>query len=487
MPRCTTGPTRGMARPRRNPAAPRWPATKPTIAADTAATQDPYGHGTHVASMAAGRGFYQSPDATGVAPNANIYDVRVLNSLGHRHDERRHRRHQLGHVPRPRIQHPRAQHQPGGAVHRHLWRRPAVPRRAHGHRDGHHRGRGGWQLRPQLSAKRSTARSRRRATSLRSSPWVRSTQGPPPRAATTSRQPVQLARPDPGVWVDPMAPTSPGPTTRLKPDLVAPGNKVLGASATSADAASQTKNTLATLFPALEVRRAHAHLRPAPDVAERHLGRRARRGRCRAAVLLQANPGLTPPLVKAILQYTAQPLPGHNLLQQGAGSSTSKARSSWRNRCAPTSTAPCRPAPSAPASTCWPCGKTLPTARSSTIGGQASTGRASSTSAATALPPATSSSPPTSRSGTRARSGVTPPPWWHRAGLLVRHGHRGQHLPEVLHDGWPLEFRCAADQRRRARRRLLGASSLVGKTGVFTPTPTLSWLGQAAARRWARA
>jgi serine protease AprX len=37
------------------------------------------------------------------------------------------------------------------------------------------------------------------------------------------------------------------------------------------------------------------------------------------ALLLQANPGLTPPLIKAILQYTAEPLPGANLLQQGAG------------------------------------------------------------------------------------------------------------------------------------------------------------------------
>ena len=35
--------------------------------------------------------------------------------------------------------------------------------------------------------------------------------------------------------------------------------------------------------------------------------------------MLQANPGLTPPLVKAILQYTAEPLPGFNLLEQGAG------------------------------------------------------------------------------------------------------------------------------------------------------------------------
>ena len=37
------------------------------------------------------------------------------------------------------------------------------------------------------------------------------------------------------------------------------------------------------------------------------------------ALMLQVNPGLTPPLVKAILQYTAQPLPNANLLQQGTG------------------------------------------------------------------------------------------------------------------------------------------------------------------------
>src|SRR5262249_53889927 len=37
------------------------------------------------------------------------------------------------------------------------------------------------------------------------------------------------------------------------------------------------------------------------------------------ALMLQANPGLTPPVIKAILQYTAQPLPGANVLVQGAG------------------------------------------------------------------------------------------------------------------------------------------------------------------------
>src|SRR5581483_8582923 len=37
------------------------------------------------------------------------------------------------------------------------------------------------------------------------------------------------------------------------------------------------------------------------------------------ALMLQANPRLTPNLVKAILQYTAQPYPGYSALQQGAG------------------------------------------------------------------------------------------------------------------------------------------------------------------------
>ena len=37
------------------------------------------------------------------------------------------------------------------------------------------------------------------------------------------------------------------------------------------------------------------------------------------ALMLQANPGLTPNLVKAILQFTAQVYPGYDCLTQGAG------------------------------------------------------------------------------------------------------------------------------------------------------------------------
>ena len=38
-----------------------------------------------------------------------------------------------------------------------------------------------------------------------------------------------------------------------------------------------------------------------------------------ASLLLQANPKLTPNLVKMILMYTAQPLAGYNMLEQGTG------------------------------------------------------------------------------------------------------------------------------------------------------------------------
>ncbi len=38
-----------------------------------------------------------------------------------------------------------------------------------------------------------------------------------------------------------------------------------------------------------------------------------------AALLLQANPKLTPNMVKMILMYTAQPIKGANMLEQGTG------------------------------------------------------------------------------------------------------------------------------------------------------------------------
>lgn len=47
-----------------------------------ARTDDPYGHGTHVASIAAGNGRISNAEFTGIAPNANIINLRVLNASG---------------------------------------------------------------------------------------------------------------------------------------------------------------------------------------------------------------------------------------------------------------------------------------------------------------------------------------------------------------------------------------------------------------------
>ncbi|MCM3871703.1 MAG: S8 family serine peptidase, partial [Pyrinomonadaceae bacterium] len=45
-------------------------------------TDDPYGHGTHVAAAAAGNGMVSSGKYIGIAPQANIVNLRVLNSQG---------------------------------------------------------------------------------------------------------------------------------------------------------------------------------------------------------------------------------------------------------------------------------------------------------------------------------------------------------------------------------------------------------------------
>ena len=52
------------------------------VLASGAERNDTYGHGSHVAGVAAGRSAYQGVDSTGIAPNANLYDVRVLDGNG---------------------------------------------------------------------------------------------------------------------------------------------------------------------------------------------------------------------------------------------------------------------------------------------------------------------------------------------------------------------------------------------------------------------
>src|SRR6267378_494292 len=288
---------------------------------NNSSTQDPYGHGTFVAAVAAGRAKYYSsstPDTTGIAPNANIYDVQVLNGTG------------------------------GGTVSDAI---EGIEWSIYHAKDYNIRvlnlslaasSTQSWQTDPLCAAVRSAAaagitvvvaagnfglsNANQEVYGAVSSP------GDDPSVITVgavnyhnsmsrSVHTVDLFSsrgPTRGSYVDTHGTTQ--YDNALKPDLVAPGNLIVSAAATRAQADNPTWNYLAqtnfstlvsplnipSLYPETQMRLSGTSV-AAPAVAGA------------AALMLQANPGLTPPLIKAILQYTAQPLPSFNLLEQGAG------------------------------------------------------------------------------------------------------------------------------------------------------------------------
>src|SRR5882724_4030012 len=93
----------------------------------------------------------------------------------------------------------------------------------------------------------------------------------------------------------------------IKPDLVAPGNRLAGAAANN--------NSLLLSNPLLSVVTGtdKSEMRMSGTSAASPVVAGA------AAVLLEANPNLTPNMIKMILMYTAQPLAKFNMLEQGAG------------------------------------------------------------------------------------------------------------------------------------------------------------------------
>jgi subtilisin family serine protease len=100
----------------------------------------------------------------------------------------------------------------------------------------------------------------------------------------------------------------------IKPDLVAPGNKLV---APLSPSSSGQSNSLITRYPSLAAG-------GGSKTADKMM---YLRGTSMAtpvvsgvvALMLEAKPSLTPALVKAILMYTAQLIPGANTFEQGAG------------------------------------------------------------------------------------------------------------------------------------------------------------------------
>src|SRR5882762_8596523 len=95
----------------------------------------------------------------------------------------------------------------------------------------------------------------------------------------------------------------------IKPDLVAPGNKIV-----SAEAAN---NYLVSSHPELETNNYSTSNMKLMSLSGTSVSAPMVSGA--AAMLLEANPNLTPNMVKMILMYTAQPLSGFNTFEQGAG------------------------------------------------------------------------------------------------------------------------------------------------------------------------
>ena len=95
----------------------------------------------------------------------------------------------------------------------------------------------------------------------------------------------------------------------IKPDLVAPGNRLISA--------QSDENLLVTSHPELDADRTTDEKKDMMFLSGTSMATPVVAGA--AALMLQANPSLTPNLVKAILMYTAQPIAGFNTFEQGAG------------------------------------------------------------------------------------------------------------------------------------------------------------------------
>lgn len=98
----------------------------------------------------------------------------------------------------------------------------------------------------------------------------------------------------------------------IKPDLVAPGNRVVSSRAINNFMATQNPSLIDLVLSLLGTTTDGMMYMSGTSMSAPVVSGAA-------ALLLQVNPNLTPNMVKAILQYTAQPIAGSNMFEQGAG------------------------------------------------------------------------------------------------------------------------------------------------------------------------
>jgi subtilisin family serine protease len=270
-------------------------------------TDDPFGHGTHVASLAAGRGVAPAGAYQGVAPGARVLNLRVLNSEGRgtvsgllaaldwvlQNRALYNIRVANLSLGTPAVDEYR--NDPVCAAVRRLSDAGVVVVAAAGNggRDSL-----GNKIYGQIHSPGdepsaiTVGASNTFGTDARSDDAV---------TTYSSRGPTR------GAWTDDAGQSR--YDNIVKPDIVAPGNKIIGAaSGGNALLASHAELNVDASQPAS---RRMMYLSGTSMAAPVVAGA--------AALVLQANSSLTPSLVKALLALTAQPLAGFNQLEQGAG------------------------------------------------------------------------------------------------------------------------------------------------------------------------
>jgi subtilisin family serine protease len=286
----------------------------------TKVNTDQYGHGTHVAAVAAGNSSANTVDSNGIAPNANLYDVRVLDAkgVGQLSDVLAGIDWVIYHAKEYNI---RVMNLSLAADSTETWQTDPLARAA--------RSAVAAGVTVVVAAgnfgQASTGTERfGTVSSPGHDPSVitvgsANTKGTAARSDDTvnffsSRGPTR------GSYVDVNGVTQ--KDNLLKPDLVAPGNKIIAAMGTANNtsyATAVSKSYLPATYTVLKQFTGYDNALYKTQMMLSGTSVAAPSVTGAIALMLQANPGLTPPLIKAILQYSAQPIAGTNLLQQGAG------------------------------------------------------------------------------------------------------------------------------------------------------------------------
>jgi serine protease AprX len=270
-------------------------------------TDDPYGHGTHVAGIAAGNGQISNGAYIGIAPNASIINLRVLNAQGRgsvssllaaidwiktNKDAYRIR---VVNMSLGTSAVDSYRNDPLCLAVRSLVNANVVVVAAAGNEG---KDSSGTKLYGQIHSPGidpgviTVGASNSFGTDARNDDGV---------TTYSSRGPTR------SFWTDSYGQKH--YDNLVKPDLVAPGNRIIDAQAPG--------NLLVTQNPTLDANVSGSSAREQMYLSGTSMSAPVVSGA--AALLLQANPKLTPNLVKALLMYTAQPLAGFNTFEQGAG------------------------------------------------------------------------------------------------------------------------------------------------------------------------